>query len=138
MPIVAVALAFALTGCAHGRIGELPAPGDQSSTAHIVIIRSGSIIGATNSYKLGVDGRDIYAIRVSERFAFDLVPGRHTFSVKCFGGWAPMWNTDLHALDVEARRTYFLLVRPSAVCAEIVPVDEQKGRELEAQTTPGP
>jgi hypothetical protein len=112
---------LALAGCSTGALGSLPSVPDPARASQIVIVRPAHVVGIANSYKLAVDGAEIYAIRSGQYVQFEVPAGERTFTVKCFGGWAPIWNADDHRMTVEPRQTYYLLVRPSARCAEIVP-----------------
>ena len=52
-----------IAGCASGPIGKLPAIADEKQIGEITVIRVSSIVGATNSYIVTLNGNEIFGIR---------------------------------------------------------------------------
>ena len=125
--LVGLVIFVLLSACAHGQLSTLPRVDDAEAASELLIIRSGSIIGATNSYKIALDHQDIFAIRIKEYIKFLVTPGEHSFSVKCFGGWSPTWKKDTFRLMCAPRQTYYFLVSPGKRCAKIEPITKEEG-----------
>jgi len=125
--LVGLVIFVLLSACAHGQLSTLPRVDDAEAASELVIIRSGSIFGAPNIYKIALDHQDIFAIRIREYIKFLVTPGEHSFSVKCFGGWSPQWKKDTFRLMCAPRQTYYFLVSPGKRCAKIEPITKEEG-----------
>ncbi|WP_157003051.1 hypothetical protein [Ralstonia sp. A12] len=124
-----------LFGCAtSGRIGELPAIPADVSASKLVLIRSSSLVGATNSYYVALDGKDIFSIRSGENTQFAIPMGSHTVSVKCFGGWSPTWKEDGIQFAAAASEANYFEISPNLTCAKIVQIDSDGGKRQLAAT----
>jgi hypothetical protein len=58
--LFASAVAFLLSGCAHGVLGPLP-PVDPGQAAEIVVIRPAGFVGCATPLPVSVDGHDAMA-----------------------------------------------------------------------------
>ncbi|WP_316682960.1 hypothetical protein [Ralstonia flaminis] len=128
-------LCTTLFGCAtSGRIGELPTIAAGAPSSSLVLIRTGNLIGATNSYYVALDGKDVFSIRSGEHTQFPIPSGEHTVSVKCFGGWSPTWKEDgKQFVAVEGQPTYFE-ISPNLSCAKITPMPAETAKTQLAAT----
>lgn len=113
-------LCATLFGCASsGRIGDLPAIPAGAAASPLVLIRTSSLIGATNSYYVALDGKDIFSIRSGENTQFPIPAGEHTVSVKCFGGWSPTWKEDGKQFVAVGGQANYFEISPNLTCAKI-------------------
>lgn len=128
-------LGTALFGCAtSGRIGDLPTIAVGASSSSLVLIRPSSLVGATNSYYIALDGKDVFSIRSGENTQFPIPSGEHTVSVKCFGGWSPTWKEDgKQFVAVEGQSSYFE-INPNLSCAKIMPMPAETAKTQLAAT----
>lgn len=132
---IGLILAILITGCASsGRIGELPTVGDGDPHSQLVIIRVSSIVGGANSYYVALDGKDIFSLRSGDYTRFYIPTGDHFISVKCFGGWTPTWKEDAKKFTARPKNSYYFEISPNFTCAEIVPVSDEKGKKLVAES----
>ncbi len=133
MGLAPVLVAMLLPACAHGPIGTLPEVSSPSTAAEVIIVRNKSMFGATNSFKITLDGQEILGIRTGEYTQFMVEPGTHSIGVKCFGGWTPTWKEDKKEFSFKAQTRYYFLVGPVDIfeeaCAGIEQVAEQEGKE---------
>lgn len=127
-------LSTALFGCAtSGRIGELPNI-SSGAPSELVLVRPSSLIGATNSYYVSLDGKDVFSVRSGDYTRFPLPSGAHTVSVKCFGGWSPTWKEDgKQFVAVPAQANYFQ-ISPNLTCAKIAQISADDATKLLATT----
>jgi hypothetical protein len=118
-----------LSGCASsGRIGELPTIAADAPSSQLVLIRVSSIIGATNSYYVALDGKDIFSIRSGEYTRFRIPAGEHFIAVKCFGGWSPAWKEISKGFVAVADQTSYFEISPNMTCAEIRQITTDAGK----------
>jgi hypothetical protein len=128
-------LCATLVGCASsGRIGELPAVADGAASSQLVLIRSSSLIGATNSYYVSLDGKDVFSIRSGENTSFRVPLGEHTVSVKCFGGWSPTWKEDGKQFVAAQDQSNYFQISPNMTCAKIEQIAADSGKNLLASS----
>ena len=52
-----LALCGLLTACMHGQLAGLPTPVPNEPVGELVVIRTSSVVGATNSFLITIDGR---------------------------------------------------------------------------------
>ncbi|MRT00186.1 hypothetical protein GJQ57_16210 [Ralstonia pickettii] len=129
------ALCTTLFGCASsGRIGELPAIAAGTSASPLVLIRSRSLIGATNSYYVALDGKDVFSIRSGENTQIPIPAGEHTVSVKCFGGWSPTWKEDGKQFVAVGGQSNYFEISPNMTCAKIEQIDSNDAKKLLASS----
>ncbi|CAJ0817765.1 hypothetical protein [Ralstonia flaminis] len=128
-------LCASLSGCAtSGRIGDLPTIAAGAPSSSLVLIRPSSLVGATNSYYVALDGKDVFSIRSGENTQFPIPSGEHTVSVKCFGGWSPTWKEDgKQFVAVEGQSSYFE-INPNLTCAKIMPMPAEAAKTQLAAT----
>ena len=131
--IAAIMLSASLAGCASsGRVGDLPVAGDTAS--QLVLVRPSAIIGATNSYYVNLDGKDVFSIRSGENTEFPIAAGEHHISVKCFGGWSPTWKEDSKQFVAAKGQPNYFEISPNMKCAQIEQVAEVAGKQAVAKT----
>ena len=116
--------AIFIVGCASGTIGKLPKIMDEKRSGEITVIRAKSIVGATNSYIVTLNGADVFAIRSGQYTKFKLSEGEHYIGIKCFGGWTPTWKEDSLKFTVTSKSNTYFLVSPNLSCASIVSIIE--------------
>lgn len=125
-----------LFGCAtSGRIGELPAIATGAPSSPLVLIRTSSLVGATNSYYVALDGKDVFSIRSGENTQFPIPAGEHTVSVKCFGGWSPTWKEDGKQFVAVGGQANYFEISPNMTCAKIEQVSPESAKTHLAATT---
>ncbi|PMS35915.1 hypothetical protein C0Z20_16480 [Trinickia symbiotica] len=96
----------------------------------MVLIRPSSLIGATNSYYVALDGKDVFTIRSGENTQFHIPAGEHVVSVKCFGGWSPTWKEDgKQFFAAQDQPSYFQISR-NLTCAKIAQINSEDARKL--------
>lgn len=122
-------LAVLIAGCASGLIGKLPTIADEKRSGEVTVIRISSIVGVTNSYKITLNGTDIFGIRSGHYTKFKINEGEHYIGIKCFGGWSPTWKEDSLKFSVAPNSNAYFLVSPSLSCASIKPITEAEARE---------
>lgn len=108
---VAVVVALAVAGCAHGLVGQLPAVTDAENAAVVVFIREARFAGAGVSVPVGIDGRKVYALRVGEHVAIKVSPGDRVVGVR-YLGFTFHDEEITQALSAEARRTDYVRIDP--------------------------
>jgi len=118
-----------IAGCATGRIGRLPRIENVGLAGEVTIIRVSSMTGVTNSYIITLDGQDIFGIRSGQYTKCKLNPGEYYIGVRCFGGWAPIWNEDSIKVTVTPNGRSYYLVRPDISCASIEPITEAEAQK---------
>ncbi len=127
---VVLALAIVLTGCASGPIGKLPMIADQKLAGEVMVIRISNIVGATNSYIITLNGKDIFGIRSGQYTNFKLNKGEHYIGIKCFGGWSPTWKDDSVKFTVTPNSNSYFVVSPNLSCASIKPILEAEAQKI--------
>lgn len=132
-----VVIPLLVTACMHGQMAGLSTPAPNEPAGELVVIRTSSVIGATNSYLITIDGRRAWGLHVGEYARVKVAVGVHRIGVECFGGWAPIWR-ESGAADVrlESDRSSYLLVAPDLTCASIKTINEEEGREWVSRSKP--
>jgi len=92
------------------------------------------LIGATNSYIVALDGKDIFSIRSGESTQFAVPVGQHTVSVKRFGGWSPTWKEHGTQFSAVADDASYFEISPNLTCAKIVQLDSDTAKKQLAAT----
>lgn len=126
---VALLLAIVITGCVSGPIGNLPTIAEEEGAGEVTVIRISSIVGATNSFKITLNGKEIFGIRSGQYTTFKLNEGKHEIGIKCIGGWAPTWKEETVKLTVSRNSNSYFLVGPGRRCAYIRRITEEEGQE---------
>ena len=135
--IAIITLCGLLTACMHGQMAGLPTPVPNEPVGELVVIRTSSVVGATNNYLITIDGRRAWGLRVGEYARATIGVGAHRVGVECFGGWAPIWREAGTAeLRLEPDRTSYLLVAPDLTCASIKAITEEEGRDWISRSKP--
>ena len=120
-----------LTACtAAGPIGPMPVVSNEAKAGLVEVIRVSSIVGATNSYKIAFDDRDIISIRTGQHAGFRADPGVHKIAVKCFGGWSPTWKEAALQVTIQSSYVHYFRVSPGFRCAKIEKISRERAREL--------
>ena len=121
-----------LAGCAatSGRIGEWPIKGNIAGGGKVVVVRTSSFVGAANTYKVALDGKELFYIGAGEHTDFLVPTGEHEITVKCFGGWSPTWKEDSKKFVSSAAAANYFKISPSIYCAEIMPITETEANAL--------
>ena len=134
-----ITLCGLLTACMHGQMAGLPTPLTNERVGELVVIRTSSVVGATNSYLITIDRRRAWGLRVGEYTRVKIGAGAHRIGVECFGGWAPVWRESGAAeLRLEPDRTSYLLIAPDPTCASIKAINDEEGREWMSRSKPSP
>ena len=137
LSIAIITLCGLLTACMHGQMAGLPRPVPNEPVGEVVVIRTSSVVGATNSYLITIDGRRAWGLRVGEYARVKIGVGAHRVGVECFGGWAPIWRESGAAeFRLEPDRTSYLLVAPDLTCASIKAITEEEGRDWISRSKP--
>jgi hypothetical protein len=118
------------TGCASGPIDKLPIIADQKLSGEVIVLRISNIIGATNSYIITLNGKDIFGIRSGQYTTFKLTEGEHYIGIKCFGGWSPTWKEDSVKFTVTRNSNSYFIVSPNLSCAIIKPIVETEAQKI--------
>jgi hypothetical protein len=128
--VVIVAL-FATACLSTGPI-VLPDLSDPDQASEVTVIRKKSVVAAANSYKITLDGKDVFWMRSGQYTTFMVDPGSHVIGVRCFGGLLPMWFHDTVEFMFEPRQTHYFTVDPygGLKCAKIEIVDQAEARDL--------
>jgi hypothetical protein len=135
--IISTMLYGLLTACMHGQMAGLPTPAPTEPVGELVVIRTSSLVGATNSFLITIDGRRAWGLRVGEYARVKIGVGAHRVGVECFGGWAPIWRESGAAeLRLAPERTSYLLVAPDLTCASIKAITEEEGRDWISRSKP--
>lgn len=136
-PIVTTMLCGLLTACMHGQMSGLPTPSHTEPVGELVVIRTSSVVGASNSFLITVDGRRAWGLRVGEYARVKIGVGAHRVGVECFGGWAPIWRESGAAeLRLEPARTSYVLLASDLTCASIKVITEEEGRDWISRSKP--
>ena len=122
-------LSILSAGCASGPIGKLPTISNDKPSVEVTVIRVSSIVGATNSYKITLNGNDIFGIRSGQYTKFKLNEGEYHIGVKCFGGWTPTWKEDSLKFNVTPNSNSYFLISPNLSCASIKAITETEAQE---------
>ena len=129
-------LVVALSACASsGRIGDLPAVAEGATSSQLVLIRVSSFVGATNSYYVALDGRDIFSLRSGQYTEFRIPTGEHFVAVKCFGGWSPSWKKESKRFVAAQDQTNYFEMSPNLSCADIDPVTAEEAKKMMTGST---
>ena len=125
-----------LSGCASsGRMRDLPTVAEGAASSQLVLIRKSSLVGATNSYYVALDGKDIFSIRSGEYTKFRISMGEHFVAVKCFGGWSPTWKAESVRFVAAQDQVNYFEISPNMRCAEINPVAPEVAAKLMTEST---
>ena len=120
----------------YGQMAGLPTPLPNEPVGELVVIRTSSVAGATNSYLITIDGRRAWGLRVGEYARVKIGAGAHRIGVECFGGWAPVWRESGAAeLRLVPDRTSYLLVA-DLPCASIKAINDEEGRGWMSRSKP--
>ncbi len=121
----------ALSGCSAGPMGILPPlKNNPAEAATITLIRSDSIIGSTNNYRITLDGENIFSIRYGQYTNFKINDGNYSIGVTCFGGWTPTPKREYVDIVVKQQQDLYLLIAPNFSCAGINIIDEYTAKTL--------
>ncbi|OCS45077.1 hypothetical protein BEK67_23390 [Ralstonia pickettii] len=99
-----------------------------------MLIRTSNLVGATNSYYVALDGKDVFSIRSGENTKFSIPAGEHTVSVKCFGGWSPTWKEDGTQFMAAPDQANYFEISPNLTCAKIGLIDSDRANKQLAAT----
>ena len=116
-------------GCASGPLAKLPTIATNKPSGEVTVIRISSIVGVTNSYKITLNGNEVFGIRSGQYTKFKLNEGEHYIGVKCFGGWTPTWKEDSLKFNVTPNSNSYFLISPDLSCASIKATTEAEAQE---------
>lgn len=112
-----------------GVLGDLPALTDPSVYSEVYIIRKNKFSGKGLSYKIKIDDKDTFGIKVKEYIKLKLNPGKHTISVTTFGGMTP--TTKISSVEIEmesSKKYYFLVVSDVVKAVTIAQITEEEAQ----------
>jgi len=122
-------LVLAATACAAGMVGPLPRVADPGNAATIHVIREPALYGVTMAFRVTLDGEEVFDIRNHQNAMVRVTPGKHRVEVKCFGGVAPVVQTNGGEYEIaKDRPNYFIVSGHVIMCATL-----REGTPQEAQ-----
>jgi len=131
--ISAIFLATILAGCAHGKLGPMPAV-DSASAAEIVVIRPSGFVGCALPLPITLDGRDIYGLACGEHLLLTVPGGERIIGVK-HRTWV-VSDENTTAITVARGQRYFLRLDASPFSGPVLNrIAEETGRALVDKTT---
>jgi hypothetical protein len=132
-PAVVPLLGLAAAACAAGMVGPLPQVADPGNAATIQVIREPALYGVTMAFRFTLDGTEVFDIRNGQNATLQVTPGKHRVEVKCFGGLAPVVQTNGGEFEiVKDRPNYFIVSGHMVMCATL-----REGTPQEAQALLG-
>ncbi|MBN2144645.1 MAG: hypothetical protein JW774_08490 [Candidatus Aureabacteria bacterium] len=112
-----------------GLLGELPALANPSEYAEVSIVRQNRFFGKGLSYRIKIDGNDVFGLKVREYIKIKLNPDRHEISATTFGGATPTTKVSSVVIDMESLKQYYCLVVSDVSRAVVVSVlDEAQAK----------
>lgn len=140
-PVIVIIGTACLTGCGAtaGVIGKLPEVVDQARASQVVVYRPYNGFNAVaNNYTLAVDGIDAFGIASKSNVRFTVEAGKHTLTIKCFGGLTPTTKEDSVTFVATPKVTSYFEVNTASSfskCATIEEIDEVIGFNRASDTT---
>lgn len=130
-PVAAALLGLAASACAAGMVGPLPQVADAGSAATIHVIREPALYGVTMAFRVTIDGQEVFDIRNGQHATLQVTPGRHRVEVKCFGGLAPVVQTNGGDYEIARDRpNYFIVTGNMIMCATLRDGTPQEAQAL--------
>ena len=123
-------LTILLLSSCSGPMGALPPLAKNSKFGTVVVVRSNSVVGSTNNFRLTLNKKNIFSIRAGEYTSFKTEPGELVLGVTCFGGWTPTPKREYTDITVENKQTNYVLISPNASCAGIEEINATQAKNL--------
>lgn len=109
---------------------DAPAAATETAGSKVVTIRTSSLVGVANKYKVAFDDREIYSLRSGQYAEFPVTEGEHRVAVKCFGGWSPTWKQQSLSFMVSPQQITYFKIHPNGTCAGIEIINAKEAEKL--------
>ena len=104
-----------------------PEVADAATVSEIFVVRLYNFFGWASRWIINLDGVDTHGMCTEEYVRLAVAPGKHTVTLRWWGGWWPGWHEDTQVLTTEPSEKYFFVVKPSLKGARIDPVEAEVG-----------
>jgi hypothetical protein len=106
LPLVG-ALALSVCTATVGQVSPAPRATNPKQAAHVTVYRDNSLVGAVATMSFFVNGKELYGLRRSESYSFELDPGWHNLAYRIG------LNDCAQSFDFVARRHYKFRLLPT-------------------------